>query len=305
MASVTLNTGPEAGFAERSPRVAVVITTFNDATFLTSAIESALQQEHPADEIFLVDDGSEQSPAPLLKRFPQVTLLTKPQGGPSSARNFGLRHATSEFITFLDADDRYEPVALREGLACFRVHPEAAMVYGAHRRIRSDGRPITGKLYKPLGADPYASFLRGNLIGMPATVLYRRDVLLEIGGFDETSRYCEDYDLCLRVAQAYPIASHESIVAEYRWHGDNVSANTEKMLEGGLKVHGRHADQTGERLEAWKEGHEALIRWYKVEQPIAWGSGKEPKGLHKFAERLRAAKARAEKMLFRSRTSSS
>ena len=261
-----------------SPSVAVVITTCNDFAFLISALRSVVRQRCPPTEILLVDDGSEHSPAPLLKNFPQVKLLRKPNGGPSSARNVGLNHASARFITFLDADDLYEPGALRDGLRCFSAHPEATMVYGAHRRIWSDGWPITGRLYQPPGPDPYASLLRANIIGMHATVLYRRDALLAAGGFDETSQLCEDWDLYLRLAKHKTIASHDAVVAEYRWHGDNVSKQEDRMLRAALEVHGRHSGQTGERLKAWREGQAAIEKWYGGEQRSAWGTGR-PKGI--------------------------
>ncbi len=199
--------------------VAVVLTTYNDTAFLREAISSVIGQKHPADEVIVVDDGSDVSPAPVFADFPQVRLLRKSNGGLSSARNAGLHFASSRYITFLDADDRLEPNAIEAGLACFAQRPEAAMVYGGHRRIRADGKPLSLDLFQPVGEDPYADLLTGNRIGMHATALYRRDVLLALGGFDERLRRCEDYDLYLRLALSYPIASHPEIIAEYRWHG--------------------------------------------------------------------------------------
>ena len=97
------------------------------------------------------------------------------------------------------------------------------MVYGGHRRIQADGTPLSVDLFQAVDEDPYADLLTGNRIGMHATALYRRDVLLALGGFDEELRRCEDYDLYLRLAHSYPIASHPEFIAEYRWHGGNVS----------------------------------------------------------------------------------
>src|SRR5258708_4405655 len=120
--------------------VAVVLTTYNDATFLREAISSAIAQKHPADEVIVVDDGSNVNPAPIFVDFPQVTLLRKSNGGLSSARNAGLRFASSRYITFLDADDRLEPNAIEAGLACFARRPEAAMGYGGPPRIPAGGK---------------------------------------------------------------------------------------------------------------------------------------------------------------------
>src|SRR5438270_3013933 len=185
--------------------VAVVLTTYNDTAFLREAILSAIAQTRPADEVIVVDDGSNENPAPIFADLPQVTLIRKSNGGLSSARNAGLRFARSRYITFLDADDRFAPNAIEAGLACFARQPEAAMVYGGHRRIHADGKPISRDIFYPVGLDPYAELLTGNRIGMHATALYRREVLLALGGFDEGLPRCEDYDLYLRIALSYRI----------------------------------------------------------------------------------------------------
>src|SRR5262249_12569340 len=79
-----------------------------------------------------------------------------------------------------------------------------------------------------------------DLIGPPMTVLFRRDRLLEVGGFDETLRRNEDYDIYLRLAQRYPVANHLEIVAEYRKHGQGKSNNHLEMLKAEHARSRRH-----------------------------------------------------------------
>lgn len=243
--------------AEVHPTICVVITTFNDGDFLPAAIESVLRQEKRADEVIVVDDGSERDPSPLLAAFSQVQLIRKRNGGLSSARNAGLHASRADYIAFLDADDLLEPNALRAGLAAFQQHPHAAMAYGGHRRIDAEGNPL-GKdhsyIYK---GHAYEELLTTNFIGMHATVLYRREVLLALGGFDESLRLCEDYDLYLRLARVYEVAAHSEIIAEYRRHQRNISSNSHKMLEAVLAVHGKHRKQSEQsRKRAWHQGQQ-------------------------------------------------
>jgi glycosyltransferase involved in cell wall biosynthesis len=251
--------------------VAVVITTYNDADFLHEALTSIALQETVPHEIFVVDDGSEVSPAPIVAAFPEARLIRKQNGGLASARNAGLKAASSKFITFLDADDRFRSNAIAAGLDCFARSPDAAMVYGGHIRICADGSQIGSDKYRPASRDPYADLLVGNRIGMHATVLYRRDILLAEGGFDEGLRRCEDYDVYLRLARKYPVASHPEIVAEYRWHGRNMSRNTAGMLRATLAVHDRHREQTGARAQAWRAGRRTWKSWYKRLPQEDWG----------------------------------
>ena len=259
------------GVPRTKERVAVVITTFNDTAFLADALRSVFAQTHAVDEVIVVDDGSDQSPAPLLDAFPKVTLVRRQNGGLASARNVGLHHATSGLICFLDADDRLKPNAIAAGLACVNSNPEAAMVYGGHHRIGPDGQRIGDDIYKPLGADPRASLLTFNLIGMHATALFRRDCLIALGGYDEQLRRGEDYDVYLRLAQQYSIASHRQIIAEYRWHGSNMSGNTAQMLETILSIHDKHRPKPGRRLDFWLQGRRNWQYWYTRGQREMWG----------------------------------
>ena len=87
--------------------------------------------------------------------------------------------------------------------------------------------------------DARIAFLRGNPIAIH-DVLFRRDYLLEMNGFDETLRRCEDFDLLLRIVQKYPIASHGTIVGEYRRHYQNMSSVYAEQLKTVLRLLSRH-----------------------------------------------------------------
>ncbi len=246
--------------------VAVVVTTYNDPEYLVEAIRSVLTQDRTVEEIVVVDDGSESSAADLVASFPGVTFIRKSNGGLSSARNAGLLAIRSSYVTFLDADDLLMPIAVAAGLSCFREHPHAVMVFGGHRRIDAHGEPLGADHVRPVKGDAYVELLTTNFIGMHAAVLYRREVLLAEGGFDERLRMCEDYDVYLRLARRYEIAAHTKIVAEYRRHERNMSSNNHQMLEAVLAVHDRHKCQAQQgRRQAWHTGQR---HWYEYYRPV-------------------------------------
>ena len=249
--------------------VAVVITTYNHAHFLADAIASVLVQRRAADEIIIVDDGSTDDPSAVVAQYPEVRLIHQSNQGLAAARNAGLRAASSDAIVFLDADDRLLANALREGLACWAREPRSGLVYGGHRRTDANWRPIGQDRYEPIST-PYRDLLQGNLIGMHATVMYSRERLQDIGGFDTSLRRCEDYDVYLRMAQAYPITSHPNIVAEYRIHDANMSTDQREMLRWVLKVHGRQKHVAFARpggAKAWHRGR-SIWRAYYSEQAL-------------------------------------
>lgn len=243
-----------AGFPTDGMTVAVIIPTYNHAHFLRDAIMSVLAQTRQADEIIVVDDGSTDDPATVVAKFPTVQLIRQENRGLSAARNKGLWNCKSSYVVFLDADDRLLPTALEAGLTYIAGHPNWAFVYGGHRRISEDGRALGPDSFSPINGDAYLTFARTNLVGPPATVLYRRDCLAVVNGFDETLRRCQDHDIYLRMAQRYPIASHPTIVAEYRKHGQAMSNDHVEMLKEVLLV----LDLDEARTSA--EPHRAALR---------------------------------------------
>lgn len=239
-ASTGVGAGPSA------PTVAVVITAFNHAHFLADAIGSVLAQTRPADEVIVVDDGSTDDPAAVVRDFPGVRFLRQSNRGLSAARNTGLHAARAEMIAFLDADDRLLPDAIEAGLACHARSAGCALVYGGHRYISRAGVPFGESKYSDIGADGYTALLGGNVIAMHAAVMYRRAMLAEAGGFDTALPRCEDYDVYLRLARRGRIGSHPGVVAEYRKHGGNMSSDHWEMLHWALAVQARHAQRSSD-----------------------------------------------------------
>ena len=236
-----VNAEPQSGFTGIQPTAAVVITTYNHADYLSDAISSSLAQTRPADEIIVVDDGSDDDPAAVVEAFPGVRLLRQHNQGLAAARNAGLAAARSDFIVFLDADDRLLPAALAVGLEQHGLNGDCALIYGGHRYIAADGTPFGVTQYTPVRREPYIQLLEGNTIGMHATAIYRRVPLVEAGGFDANLRRCEDYDVYLRLARSHRIGSHPVVVAEYRKHGRNMSADHGEMLRHTLRIQERAA----------------------------------------------------------------
>ena len=107
--------------------------------------------------------------------------------------------------------------------------------------------------------------MKSNFIEMISSVLFRRSIFNEVGGFDATLRVAEDYELYLRIARALPICCHTAIVAEYRKHGANTSRNSELMLTTTLKVlegQARFVRNDAGRLIAFREGVRSWRKQY-------------------------------------------
>ena len=259
---------PRASEARVPGPVAVVIPTYNHSPFLADAIASVERQTVPAAEIIVVDDGSSDHPDDIVAQFPGVRFIRQDNEGLAAARNTGLAAACSNKVVFLDADDLLAPDAIASGLACFRRHPDAGFVYGAHRFVNTKGIPISEVKFEEVGPDPFASFLKSNCICMHATVLYDRERIVACGGFNKTLRRCEDYDLYLRLSLRHPVACHPTLVADYRWHGANMSADFMGMLKWALRVQGAFAELARKdpaRAQAFNEGRAIWRACYSQE----------------------------------------
>ena len=158
-------------------------------------------------------------PLLLLIDDPRVTLLrTTPSGGPSRPRNTGIARARAPYIALLDADDLLKPHKLSAAIAALERHPQAAFAFGDFERIDAQGELLEAstlagypmfqslaavELQAPWRLIPQAELARGllyeNFIGTSGVVM-RKELLDEIGGFDETLVCSEDRDLWFRAA---------------------------------------------------------------------------------------------------------
>lgn len=244
--------------------VTIVITTYNHAHFLDAAIESVKRQTVAVDEIIVVDDGSTDDPARVVRRHPDVRLIRQANQGLAAARNTGLRAASGAFIAFLDADDLLRPTMVEVNLRQFAGNLDCAFVYGAYVSVDASGKIIGRRTLRPPGSDAFGAFLSGNIVGMHGTVLYRRELIEAEGGFDVSLPAVEDHDLYLRLARKYPVAAQSTCLAEYRRHGSNMSSDAPFMLATALAVHERYRDVAATRPEWQAAFRRGTNHWKKI-----------------------------------------
>jgi hypothetical protein len=236
--------------------VSVIIPCYNQGHFLGDAVRSVRAQTIGDPEIIVADDGSTDDTREVA-RLHGVRCVSQQNQGQGAARNLGLRHASRDFIIFLDSDDRLLPHAFETGLRYLTERPELA--FAAGRCLVFDQHGVrTGTRYFPLVTrDHYAELLRSNFIWMPGCAVFRTAIVRQMGGFATDVTGAEDYDLYLRIARRCPIHHHDTFVAEYRQHGTSTSRRVALMLRSVSKVMARHkrwvkGDPGAER--AWREG---------------------------------------------------
>jgi glycosyltransferase involved in cell wall biosynthesis len=209
-----------------TPTISVIIPAYDAADFLSNAIDSALAQTHPPQEILVVDDGSHDNTVPLVEAYASpVRLIRQDNAGPSSARNHAARVAKSEWLAFLDADDRWLPAKLERQIA-YADDDAVALIHcpyvGAPAHRLTPG-PVT-----------FDRLWQKNCVST-SSVLIRRSVFESLGGFDESLISAEDYNLWLRLAAAgWKIATCPDELWQYTPAPDSLSSKVDQFLRSEL-----------------------------------------------------------------------
>ncbi|MCC6751603.1 MAG: glycosyltransferase family 2 protein [Deltaproteobacteria bacterium] len=240
--------------AEHLPgTVSVIVPTHDRAALLGRALDSVRAQTRPADEILVVDDGSTDGTRELLARYPEVRVLSQQQRGVSAARNVGLRAARGEWLALLDSDDEWRPTKLARQLDALARAPEQRLCHTDEVWIRRGRRVNPMRKHQKRGGFIYRHCLPLCCIS-PSSVVLHREVLCQVGLFDESLPACEDYDLWLRICLRHPVLFlDEPLLVKYGGHADQLSARYPGMdrfriqaLEGMLEL----PELVGEEREA-------------------------------------------------------
>lgn len=205
-------------------QVSVVIPTHNRAHLLARALDSVLAQTLPALEIIVVDDGSTDDTRGLVaERYPQCIYLKQPQTGVSAARNAGIQAASGDWIAFLDSDDAWLPGKLEAQRDCLAAHPGVRLCHCEEIWIRQGRRVNPMRKHAKAGGWIYQRCLPLCVIS-PSAALLHRNLLEDVGGFDESLPACEDYDLWLRICAQESVAFVEQPqIEKYGGHDDQLS----------------------------------------------------------------------------------
>ncbi len=205
-------------------QISVVIPTYNRAETLPRALESVLEQTAAVDEIIVVDDGSTDHSASLIKqRFGEVRVLSQARQGVSAARNRGIAAATHEWVALLDSDDSWLPKKIELIRQAWQQQPDFALYHSDEIWIRNGKRVNPMHKHRKRGGWIFKHCLPLCVIS-PSTAVIRKSVLEALGGFDPELPACEDYDLWLRLCHAHPVfLLEQALVTRYGGHNDQLS----------------------------------------------------------------------------------
>jgi glycosyltransferase involved in cell wall biosynthesis len=205
-------------------QISVIIPTFNRVHTLPRALDSVRAQTHPADEIIVVDDGSDDDTARLMaEEYPDCRYLRQPNRGVSSARNLGIEKAHGEWIALLDSDDAWLPGKLAMQTKALAANPERRLCHTEEIWIRNGTRVNPMSKHAKQGGRIFQHCLPLCVIS-PSSVLLHRELFALYGDFDTRLPACEDYDLWLRLcAHETVLFIEQPLTVKYGGHSDQLS----------------------------------------------------------------------------------
>lgn len=180
--------------------ISVVIPTHNRPNLLHRAVESVLSQTVPVAEILIVDDLDDSKTKELCLSFENSLIRYVPNmsgRGASSSRNLGVSLAVSNYVAFLDDDDLWLPEKIEKQIKMIRADKLDACF--SQMLIKYENTDIVYSTRTSNSSNPKREILFENFIGGTISAIIKRDLLLEVGSFDEEFKAREEYDLWIRI----------------------------------------------------------------------------------------------------------
>lgn len=252
---------------ETSPRVSVIVPAYNAAWCVRRALDSVLAQTWRDFELIVVDDGSDDGTGEILAGYgAALRVVSKANGGLSSARNAGIAAARGEYVAFLDADDWWLPGKLERQVALLDGRPALLFCSTTTQVFTPEGRRLAdwccGAGERP--TLPAIFSANAHVAGSGSAVMARREACTRAGGFDESLRSLEDIDMWMRLAALGGYACIDAPLTAIEKRGDSMSGNLDVMRAAAIRVMRKNRALLPPALRGgfWRSAYAAMLSDY-------------------------------------------
>ena len=223
----------------------MITPAYNVGRWIDETIDSVLRQTERQFEYIIVDDGSTDDTADVIRRRlsgdDRIRLISTSNGGSGEARNVALAHASAPFVAFLDGDDHWHPEFLRRQLDAMGSAPAGVGATFCHTRVMLESGQVVGLRWQPTGSfDLDRLLIENNPTHNGSSLLIRRSCFDEVGVFDASLPSCVDFDMWLRIASqsSTPLFfGHRHYLVDMRlMRTGSISSNRSARLETLDKV---------------------------------------------------------------------
>ncbi|HWP31636.1 MAG TPA: glycosyltransferase [Fimbriimonadales bacterium] len=225
-----------------SPRVSVIIPSYNHEKYIKECIESVLTQTYSDTEILVIDDASKDNTPEILKGYENGIrlILHDTNRGTYKVLNEGLSLAKGEYCAILNSDDVWLPKKLELQVHLMDAHPEYVFCHTYGKFIDQNGKEIPGR---PMGfefprvpsGDILPRLVTNNCV-IASSVLLRVEIARTVCGFDESFRNLGDWDMWLRLAEQGEVGFVDEVLTLYRVHGENTIYQKETTRKEEIRI---------------------------------------------------------------------
>jgi len=213
------------------PEVTVLMPVYNGEKHLVKSIASVLSQTFNNFEFLIINDGSTDNTAALIHKYQdhRIRLISNESNrGITYSLNSGLETAQGDYVARIDSNDLASPDRLKIQMAFLRHNPEIALLGSSYSVIDDLDAVI-----KTVRSQTHSAEIKWRLLfqnSIPhSSVIFKKGVARSLGSYDEQFRYAQDYDLWLRIAERYQVASIDEPLLYYRFPGEGSISHEKKM----------------------------------------------------------------------------
>ncbi len=219
-------------------KISVIIPVYNAAQTIEETIKSVLNQTFTDFELIIINSNSTDATLSIISQVKdeRIKVFSYPKANVAVNRNRGIKHATADFITFLDADDLWTNDKLAAQYTALKDNPQAGVVYSWTNCIDKNGKFLRKTSHVNWSGDIYSKFLLDDFIGNGSNVMIRKTALAEVGGFDESLTNAQDTDMWLKLSAITDFVCVPKAQILYRILPISMSSNVLGLEKSNLEV---------------------------------------------------------------------
>jgi glycosyltransferase involved in cell wall biosynthesis len=223
---------------EKKLNISAIVPLFNGEQFISEALESLLSQTHPIDEIIIIDDKSTDQSLEKVQKLIETNetiklLKNSSNKGSSHCRNLGIKESSGDYVLFLDQDDYLAPSFIDETNNHLNQHrgKEVAGLHTSYFIVDEKGEITAETSYKEIQPEEFLGyqFVRNRILSNSGTVV-KKSVLEQTGFYDESLKFSQDWDLCLRIGKLGMFSYLKKPLTHIRRHSNNTSSKIDGFL---------------------------------------------------------------------------
>lgn len=218
--------------------ISVIIPVYNGENTIKETIESVLKQTFTNFELIIINSDSNDATLSIVSQIKdeRIKVFSYPKANVAVNRNRGFKHATGEYITFLDADDLWTKDKLTAQYQALQSNPQAGIAYSWTNCIDENGKFLRKTSHVNWSGDVYSKFLLDDFIGNGSNVMIRREFLAKVDGFDENLTNAQDTDMWLKLSAITEFICVPKAQVLYRILPVSMSSNVLGLEKSNLEV---------------------------------------------------------------------